>query len=450
MPPEQLRPIDAAYLALDGPTTTGNVCLLLPLDGRATLRTVRRQVALGVRRRPELRRRLREVAYGLDRPWWVVDDEFDLSHHVYEHTLARSAGRAGMGRLVARISAQQLDRKHPLWAVHLVHDLSTGHSAIVTAVHHAIADGFRMRELLDAFVGPDSVAGTSERDLAADAAQAPRDVELLARSAYDAGKWAVSAGLGAARSAATVPSAAITAAAALPSAPATPFNRAVSAQRSWAFGTLSLQDSRAVRRRLGVTVNDVVHAITAAGLRRWLLERDALPQRPLVALVPMSARHRTDDHSGSNRIALALCEIPTHIGDPIERLQAAAAAMRRVKDRPLLDEAALDAVTRVLAAGLSRATQVAATVRLLDVLRSPINLVISNVPMFDDRFQVGQRTAQAVYPMPPIFEGIGVNITVQGYQRRLDIGVAGCAELVPDVELIWHEMVAEHARLCAG
>jgi len=440
MRPEEVRPIDAAYLALDGPRTVGHVCLLLPLDRPVGLEALRTQLDERLAYLPELRRRLRGAPLGLSRPWWVDDADFDLTHHVREHDL----GGEPLAEAVPRIAMERLDREHPLWQVHLLQ--SPGSSAVMTKVHHTIADGSRMRDIVNTLLGTPLQQWSSWAP-----EPGPGGLDLLVRSAWGLGRWAVGSAVEAGRALLTDPAGTMTGLAAVnaPMAPSTPFNRAVSPARSWAFGSWDLSASRATRTTLAVTVNDMVHAAAAAGLRTWLQERKALPRRPLVALVPISVRHMSDDPSGANRLAVTLCQLPTTHADPTERVIAARNAMVAAKSRPAMGETTLDVVTRLLGPTLQPASRLASTARIPDHVRLPFNTVISNVPMGRDRFAVGDAVATGVYPMPPLSDGLGLNLTIQGYQGKLDVGVSACADLVPDVDHVLDLMHAAYDEVCA-
>ncbi len=439
MQARQVRPLDAAYLALDGPRTVGHVCLILPLDGPITLAQLRDQIDERVGRLPELRQKLVQGANALDRPWWVDDASFDTDQHVEEFHV----GRRELTDLVAELAMETLPRHRPLWQVHLLRE--GRRTYVMTKVHHAIADGARYRDILHAFFG------TAEDTADAWAPErTPGSWDLAARGVLGAARWAWSSVYAAARTVAAQPDslgAALNSIGVHP-APATPFNRTVSARRVWAFRTWGLAASKPTRAHFGVTVNDVVHAVAAAGLREWLLEQGALPSTPLVALVPMSVRHLTTDPSGANRLALSLCRIPTDIDDPVERIFSAREDMNEAKQRPVLGEGSLGVITRVLGPTLEPASWLASTVKLLDSVRLPFNTIISNVPMGQDLFVIGGRRVTAVYPFAPLGDGMGVSITIQGYQGRLDVGISACAELVPDVEHLMDLMTAEYAHVC--
>ena len=116
-------------------------------------------------------------------------------------------------------------------------------------------------------------------------------------------------------------------------APRTPFNKPVSPHRRWAFRTLPLDDVKEVKSAAGATVNDVVMALSAGALRRWLLDHDALPDAPLVAAVPVSVRTEEQKGTGGNRVSTMIAPMRTHLDDPLERLRYAHEAMRAAKEQ---------------------------------------------------------------------------------------------------------------------
>ncbi|HNV15308.1 MAG: wax ester/triacylglycerol synthase family O-acyltransferase [Actinomycetales bacterium] len=439
MQARQVRPLDAAYLALDGPRTVGHVCLVLPLDGPITLTQLREQVGERVGRLPELRQRLHQGPNALDRPWWVDDPTFDIEAHVEEFHV----GRRELSELVSELAMEALPRTQPLWQVHLLREGRRCY--VMTKVHHSIADGSRYRDILHALFGTaqDDVPPWSPQRI-------PSAFDLATRGLVGASRWAWTSVYAAARAIADNPQSlgGVLNSVGVHGAPPTPFNRSVGPNRVWAFRTWGLAASKPTRAHFGVTVNDVMHAVVAAGLRQWLIEQNALPTSPLVALVPMSVRHLTTDPSGANRLSLGLCRIPTDIEDPVERIFSAREDMAEAKERPVLGEGALEVLTRLLGPTLEPASWVASTVRLLDTVRLPFNTIISNVPMGQDLFVIAGRRVTAVYPFAPLGDGMGVSITIQGYQGRLDVGISACADLLPDVEHLMDLMTAEYAHVC--
>ncbi len=446
----QVDPSDNAYLALDGATTTGNISLVLMLDGTAELDQVRRQVRAALPAVPEFRRRLHPVALGLDRPWWVDDAGFELDRHVVEQRLPAGDDRS-VALAAAQVAQRVLDRDRPLWSFTLLQIPADAgrpaRSALVTRVHHAISDGARYREILQACFGPGPAPGADDWT----PEPVPPEATLLARSAQEASAWAARSLVESGQALAAAlrePPAWPPATPSLQVAPRTPLNRAVTGDRTFAFGSLDVAASKPVRTRHRATVNDVFHASVAAALRAWLGARNVLPATPLVALFPISQRHLTEDQSGANRIGITSCVIPTHLADPLERLRAAHEGLEQAKGTPLMDERTMATATRALAPLLAPLAQLSTTLRMADTMPSPFNLLVSNVPLGDAPLQIGTGHVERVHPMPPIFDGLGVNITAHGYRGRLHVGIFACPQVVPDPWELWEPLRAAYEQVC--
>lgn len=453
MEPTQIAPMDNAYLAMDGDTTNANVCLLMPVEGTITLRELQEQVAGGVQDMPSLRRRLHVVAMGLDRPWWVDDAKFSIAHHVRETTVRAPGDEAAIAEAVVGIAGEHLDRNHPLWEVHLLQVPGTkgapARSMVISKIHHAIADGWRYREILNALFGrsvkPGPVVDPMWRPKTP-----PPDATLLGRSAAETAQWYADQVMATAKQATeyakqwpNIPMPAYNA------APLTPFNKSVSAARSWARASVEIADSKPARQKLGVTVNDVFLAMIGSALGTYLEKRDALPEIPLVALVPMSQRHLTADKSGANRIAIGSCAVPTHLTDPVERLRAAHESMSAAKDRPMMNEQSLGMATRVFASTMSTAGRMSSGMKMGDSPVAVYNMLVSNVSSGDDSLHVAGKTLTHQYPIPPVFDGMALNITTHGYLGHLDLGVHAATDVMTDVDEVVQDMVAAYEEICA-
>ena len=218
------------------------------------------------------------------------------------------------------------------------------------------------------------------------------------------------------------------------SAPRTSWNHALSPHRSYAMTTLSLDDAKVVKNAFGTTLNDVVMAMCAGSLRSYLDGRGEKVDQALVAMVPMSVRTGDQSGEGGNRISSMLASLATTIDDPVERLLAISAGMRQAKDQ----QNAIGATTLqdwaefAAPAVFGRAVRTYARYRLADRHRPIFNLTISNVP--GPPFPLYSAGAQMVanYPMGPINDGAGLNITVLSYMHQLDFGVVTCRELISD------------------
>jgi WS/DGAT/MGAT family acyltransferase len=232
-------------------------------------------------------------------------------------------------------------------------------------------------------------------------------------------------------------------------APPTPFNAAITPHRRVAVRSVPLDDIKAIKQRAGTTVNDVVMAVCAGALRQYLLDRDALPDRPLVGMVPVSTRTGAEADPWTNRVSAVFPILPTASADPVDRLRLTQQTMFEAKDRFSLVPADVltDYAEFAPPALFIRAARVASQLRLADRFNAPFNLVISNVPGPRQPLYLGPALMLHYYPVSTIVEGQGVNITVQSYRDTLDFGLVSCRELVPDLEDLADLLVAEIAVL---
>jgi WS/DGAT/MGAT family acyltransferase len=216
-------------------------------------------------------------------------------------------------------------------------------------------------------------------------------------------------------------------------APRTPFNGPVTSYRRVAFGSLPLEEVKKVRRALGISVNDVVMALCTSALRRWLIDHDALPVRPLVAAVPVSTRG-LDDGTHGNQISAMFTPVPTHLADPRDRVAAIQNTMDTAKQRHVAtpDQWLAELTAIVPPAFGSLAAR--ALYRLAPAALPPINLIISNVPGPQFPLYLCGAEVLGYFPISVISDvSGGLNITVFSYNGSVDIGIVACRDMVPDV-----------------
>lgn len=215
-------------------------------------------------------------------------------------------------------------------------------------------------------------------------------------------------------------------------APGTVFNGNVTAQRNIAMAQLNFDDVVRVKKRFEVKINDVVLALCAGALRKFLQQRGELPDKPLVAVVPMSV-HGQSDRPGRNQLSGMFCNLHTDIEDPGERLAAIADANSHAKEHgsaigPTLVHDWTQVVTRELlgfVVGLVGRTPLRST---------PIhNLIISNVAGPEMKLYAMGAEMTALYPLGPIFHGSGLNITVMSMSGKLNVGIISCRRLVDNL-----------------
>ncbi len=467
---QQLTGLDAAFLAMETSSVyghVGSVCVVDPSTAPEPLTLERLQGIISSRLHlvPPFRRRLAEVPFGFDQPYWIEDPDFDIEFHVRELALPAPGDDKQLAEQAARLHARQLDRRRPLWELYLISGLSGGRMAIYTKVHHAAIDGVSGNDILAAVLDLTPEGRDMGEIPAWKCDKVPGPVPLLARSVLSLAGHPVRAakltngvvrslpGMIKSPARPAIPvldrvlprrgASAVLSQTGL-RAPRTPFNRPVGPHRRWAFCTVPLADVKEVKNAAGATVNDVVMALCAGALRRWLVDHDALPDGPLVAAVPVSVRTEEQKGKGGNRVSTMTAPLPTHLSDPAERLGQCHEAMRAAKDQHgALPADLLSDVTQFAMPALAgQAARMAARLRLVEWL-SPFNLIISNVPGPNlPLFYAGARLL-SYYPLSAIADGQGLNITVMSYGDGMHFGLIADRELVPDLDRLAGYLVDE-------
>jgi diacylglycerol O-acyltransferase / wax synthase len=462
----QLTSLDAQFLAIETPRQTGHVSGLAILDpsttptGRLELADLELLISERLPLLPPLRRRLAEVPFNLDFPYWIEDPDFDLDFHLRELALPAPGTSEKLSEQVARLVARPLDRARPLWELYLIHGLEDDRVAMLTKIHHALIDGLSGAEIMAILfdLGPEGRAAPEPQPTAGE--REPDQLQMLARGLIGVPKYPVRA-LRSLPSAlpnldetpfGTLPGARTVARTAgrlgrtvLGSgpryvrsdhkAPRTSFNGRISAHRRFAFGRLVLDDVKAVKNEHGVTVNDVVVAICAGAVRRWLVTHDELPSEPLVAQIPVSVRTSEQEGTYGNRIMLMAAPLFTNIADPVDRLSETHEALRAMKERhrALPAELLQDANHFIPPAVFARAARATFALSTSRRGRPTWNLVISNVPGPQAPLYCAGARLEANYPVSVITDGMGLNITVMSYCGKLDFGIVADRDQMPDV-----------------
>ena len=222
---------------------------------------------------------------------------------------------------------------------------------------------------------------------------------------------------------------------ALKAAPRTRFNVAIDAQRAYAFRSLPLQRIKGLKRALSITVNDAVLALCAGALRAYLQEKGELPERPLVAAIPISVRTREDRKAGGNRLAMLTAELPTHYDDPLQRVAAVSRSTAKLKrvHRAVPAKLLMDWVELPAPALMARAARLYENFINSDRLKPPVNVMISNVPGPPVSLYLAGAPLLANYPISIPYHGLALNITVLSYRDQLDVGLTAGRDAVPDL-----------------
>jgi diacylglycerol O-acyltransferase / wax synthase len=369
-----------------------------------------------------------------------------------------------------------MDRSRPLWEVYVIDGLHSGQWALLTKYHHATIDGAAGQMMVRILTDTDPDAAPPGAGPSWEPEPLPGNVDLLRLALGNLATHPVkaarlgtrivrqladAAGIDSVSSAAAATGAGIKTIAQLgrgnrPSiplptttAPPTPWNKAITGHRRFAMRTASLENVKRLKDATGGTVNDIVMAICAGGLREYLLAHDALPDRPLRAMVPVSIRTGEEEDPWTNRVSAIFAELPTDCEDPVERVARCREAMvdaKRMLDLVPADE--LVDLTRFSAPVLATsAVRLASRLRLIDRIALPFNLVISNVPGPRQPLYFAGAKLCHQFPVSIVTDGLGLNITVVSYLDRLDFGFIVDRELVPDVWDLADMHIAEIGRL---
>ncbi|MGA7055521.1 MAG: wax ester/triacylglycerol synthase family O-acyltransferase [Mycobacterium sp.] len=395
---------------------------------------------------PELRMKLADSVLNLDTPVWVDDPYFDLDHHLNRVELRAPGGPRELSELAGRLVAERMDRDRPVWDTWVVEGLVgadpglKANVAVIFRMQHALADGETFLDIFGRLCSTeadppppeamDGVGTVSKRRIVLDGlarfACRPWHLVTTLLSALVALLFDARTVRRSARGK-TVPGWF----GRMPSAPRTPFNGNVTKGRTTAYVQLNLTDIKAVKDRFGVTVNDVMLAVVSGALRQFLLDRSALPQTGLLALMPVAVFDAA--RTGRNQLAFRLTNLHSDMADPAERLEAIAEMTSLAKQhssavRSTLLQDWLQFAPSLLAIGMrfyrwSRLSE-----------RRPVyNVSVSNVRVPETQGYLLGATITGRYGFGPVVHGCGLDVVMGSHNDKLDIGLVSCSDLLPDL-----------------
>jgi diacylglycerol O-acyltransferase / wax synthase len=442
--------LDAAMLYAETremPMHTMGVVILEPAADEPLLKVMRRVFEERMHLLAPLRRRVVAGPLELGDPHWIEDPAFDLDNHLRRAAIPSPGSMRELAEFVGDFANRLLERSKPLWEMVFVEGVEGGRIAIVVKVHHAAMDGGQVVALLlgclfdptpeGRTVSPPEEAWTPDREpslawFAADTARSLATKPIHAIQAIGDAAMRIGQAALAQRGSASNP-------ASFFEAPATPFNGALTPHRSVALADVAFDDLKTIKRAFGTTINDVVLAASCDALRSWLLAHGGLPERALVVNVPVAVRSAGEEDAG-NRVSMVLVHLPVQIDDPVEQLMAIHAEMRRAKAEhghaggDVLQQFSNVLTNITVPWLLTHAMEFYSSAHVADRLPFPWNLVISNLPGPAVSLYCGAAKVVRVYPLGPVQQGSGLNLTVLSTMDRLCFGAMACKEMVPDVE----------------
>jgi diacylglycerol O-acyltransferase len=389
------------------------------------------------------------IPWKFHRPMWRENCEVDLEYHIRPLTLPSPGGRRELDAAIGEIASTALDRNHPLWEMYLIDGLADGRIAVVAKIHHALADGVASANLMaqgmDLQPGPQSdgdayvpdppptrkqLTGSAFRDHLRQIGRVPATIKYTAQ------------GINRVRNSNRKLSPELT----RPFAPPPSFiNHPLTSERRFATASLALADIKGTAKHLGVSINDLVLAMSAGALRKLMLQYDGKADHPLLASVPMSFDFSQERISG-NFFTGVLMTIPVDRADPLERVQQAHDAAVTAKESnnligPELISRWSNYMPPVAAESMFK------WLDNHDGLSKVFNLNISNVPGPREHGRVGGALVTEIYSVGPLTAGSGVNITVWSYVDEFNISVITDGATVDDPHEITSAMLEEFLEI---
>jgi len=367
---------------------------------------------------------------------WVEADDVDLEYHVRRTALPSPGDERELGIVVSRLHGHHIDFHRPPWELHLIENLDHDRFAIYVKVHHALVDGFTAMRLLVNALSTDPEdrdrplffsIPQPERPPREPTAQEPGGLhfpELLAtvRAQYGTTKTVLRALAKVLQGEDDLVTPR--------QAPKCIINARISRSRRFATQILQIDRLKAVARAVGGTLNDAILAVSSASLRRYLLEIDALPADPLVAMVPVAVRAK-DDAGGGNAVGAILASLATHQADPARRIAEIVASTKHAKQQLQgMSKAAILSYSALLLAPSMLQTVPGIAGRI----KPTYNVVISNVPGPDHALYFRGAQLEAAYPMSIPIHGQALNITCNSYAGRMCFGFTGCRDTLPHMQ----------------
>jgi diacylglycerol O-acyltransferase len=435
----RLSALDASFLEVETSAAhmhVGWIAVLEPPEGRAapSFEQFRDHVARRLHRAPRYRQRLARVPLGIGRPLWVDDERFDISRHV-----RRSSG-GSLFELAGTVMSTPLSRERPLWELWIADQLEDGRVGVIGKAHHCMVDGIAAVELGALLLDVEPDAPPDEPD-PWEPAQPPSAAALLVGGVLDRARDQLRLASATARMA-TAPRRLVAGAersgralfhSLARTAPVEGLNEPLSPYRHVGTLSRSLDELRLVKRAFGTTVNDVLLAAAAGGVRRYLERHEAEPQK-LKAMVPVNVRSGAAGALG-NRIAFLFIELPCHEPDPLARLSAVHLATREAKATGEPEGA--DAVLELASYAPSPVQRL-----LSRIVASPstFNVVVSNIPGPPERLYMLGCALREAYPIVPLAERHGLSIGFTTVAGGAFFCVYADRDSVPDPERLAGEI----------
>ncbi len=448
---QQISSNDATFLYAESPTSPMHVATLTIVEGSLKFEDFKEIIASKLHKIPKFRQRLLNVPMNLDYPYWVDDPNFELDLHLHRMRLPDPSNWKTLRELTSSLFSNSLDLRRPLWSISFIEGINEipqvpkGSVAIVTKIHHVMIDGASGVGIMGMLF--DRNEKDRNRELTPpkpyDPEPLPDDLSLLLKSGYSfvknplkipkkvsetvfslikskaASKLKTQKGFGTGKY----------------PVPKTIFNGSISPKRTWGTAILSFDRINVLRKVMGVSINDLILAICAGAIRRYLQEREKLPLQPLVANVPISIRVKGSKEM-NNQISNMLIQIGTHIEDPIERLEY-------IQEQTLLGKEKHNAIGAKSLANMADsvpfglanlAAGLYSKYNIKELHRPPFNVTITNVPGPREVLYLRGHKIVSIFGLTPVVDGFGLIIAAFSYNGQVSITTTSDANTMPDAD----------------
>jgi WS/DGAT/MGAT family acyltransferase len=449
---EELSGIDASFLYLESAKMPMHIGQVAIIEGSLTFDDFKAYFEECLPRVERLRQKLVFVPLNIDRPHWVQDPDFDLNMHLIRSALPQPGNWKELRYLASQEFSKQLSRERPLWefifveGVDSIPQVPKGSVALLCKVHHAGFDGKAGLELISMLFDLSPEIRHVSAPLTKSIDRMPGWLELVTKGVanvifrptklpgllWETGKATLKAGYLKQIHDINMPT--------LPfSAPHTCLNDTVEAERKWDSAILDLTRIKAIRKAVeGATINDVVLAICAGALRRYLLEKNVLPDEPLVAMVPVSIRAK-EQHNDTvgNQVSAMFIQLATNVEEPLVRLQKIHinTLIGKLYQDVVAVKSLMDYVELVPFGLAGLATRLYSHGILDKQIKPPFNLIITNVPGSQIPLYLAGHKLLYTMGTGPIYDGAGLMIPVLSYNGNLTFSPTSCEKIMPDIEV---------------
>jgi len=445
----RMRGADASFLYMETPSVHMHTLKIAVIEDHKDLTydNLVTGTLARLRRMPALRRRVVPMPFALNHPLLVTQGRIDPKRHFFRHDLGGAATLRDAEIEIGKIAGRPLDRSVPLWEIHVIEGLADKRKVVVGKIHHSIADGNAANAMLgnltdirsaematplmrdtddDTWVpSRGRLALVALRDAVLQIALLPRLLLSTVRGVTSMLRYRRSTETGV-----PIP---------IANAPRVSFNGPLTPRRSFATATLPLADLKEVRREHGVTLNDVVLALTAGALRRWMGLHGERPSVSLTAGVPVGLDAAdSGPRLFGNNVSNLFTTLATDVDDPIERLHRISRTAGHAKEmnRRLGSHMLADwnqfAPPSVVALG----TKLYSRFRAARFHPAAFSAIVSNVPGPREPISIGGARLSDIFSVGPLVDGIGLNMTVWSYVDRMNFSLLACPDLLPDVEVL--------------